>query len=137
MLRRRGAGAVLTATTAATVLLVDDSRAIRQQVGDALTTAGYGILEAEDGIQGLLRLREHRDIAIVICDVNMPNMNGLEMLSELKADPSNAALPVLMLTTEGKADLIQQAKRSGAKAWIVKPFKADQLVAAVRKIIGR
>ena len=122
---------------AAIVLVVDDSRAIRQQVGDALATAGYSILEAEDGVQGLLRISEQPDIAMVICDINMPHMNGLEMLAKLKADPSNAALPVLMLTTEGKADLIQQAKRSGAKGWIVKPFKVDQLVAAVRKIVGR
>jgi two-component system chemotaxis response regulator CheY len=122
---------------AATVLVVDDSRTIRQQVGEALATAGYSILEAEDGVQGLLRLSEQRDIAMVICDINMSPMNGLEMLAKLKADPSNATLPVLMLTTEGQADLIQQAKRSGAKGWIVKPFKIDQLVAAVRKIIGR
>jgi two-component system, chemotaxis family, chemotaxis protein CheY len=127
----------LTDAMAATVLVIDDSRAIRQQVGDALATAGYAILGAEDGIQGLLRLSEQRDIAMVICDINMPHMNGLEMLAKLKADPSNAALPVLMLTTEGKADMIQQAKRSGAKGWIVKPFKVDQLVAAVRKIIGK
>lgn len=122
---------------AATVLVIDDSRAIRQQVGDALSQAGYSILEAEDGVQGLSTLSAQRDIAMVICDINMPNMNGLEMLAKLKADPQNAALPVLMLTTEGKADLIQQAKRSGAKGWIVKPFKADQLVAAVRKIVGK
>jgi two-component system, chemotaxis family, chemotaxis protein CheY len=122
---------------AATVLVIDDSRAIRQQVGDALTQAGYSILEAEDGVQGLSTLSAQHDIAMVICDINMPHMNGLEMLAKLKADPQNAALPVLMLTTEGKADLIQQAKRSGAKGWIVKPFKADQLVAAVRKIVGK
>ncbi|HVV53237.1 MAG TPA: response regulator [Polyangia bacterium] len=120
----------------AKVLVVDDSRAIRQQVGSALAQAGYDILEAEDGLQGLNTIGAQRDISIVICDVNMPNMNGLEMLAKVKADPSNATLPVLMLTTEGKADLIQQAKRSGAKGWIVKPFKVDQLVAAVRKIVG-
>jgi len=72
----------------------------------------------------------------VICDVNMPNMNGLQMLEAVKADPANVALPVFMLTTESKADLLQQAKRCGAKGWIVKPFKPDQLVAAVRKVVG-
>ncbi len=121
----------------AKVLVVDDSRAIRQQVGTALAQAGYQVLEAEDGQQGLNTIGLQRDIAMVICDVNMPNMNGLEMLAAVKADSSNAALPIFMLTTEGKADLIQQAKRNGAKGWIVKPFKPDQLVAAVRKVVGQ
>jgi two-component system chemotaxis response regulator CheY len=120
----------------AKVLVVDDSRAIRQLIGTALLQAGYQVVEAEDGTQGLSTIGAQRDIAIVICDVNMPNMNGLEMLAAVKADAINAALPILMLTTEGKADLIQQAKRCGAKGWIVKPFKPDQLVAAVRKIVG-
>jgi two-component system, chemotaxis family, chemotaxis protein CheY len=123
-------------TMPAKILVVDDSRTIRHQVGTALSQAGYQIIEAEDGIQGLSTLDAQRDIALVICDVNMPNMGGLEMLARVKADPSHAALPVFMLTTEGKADLIHQAKRSGAKGWIVKPFKADQLVAVVRKTVG-
>jgi two-component system chemotaxis response regulator CheY len=121
----------------AKVLVVDDSRAIRQLVGTALLQAGYEVIEAEDGQQGLSTISRERDIAMVICDVNMPNMNGLEMLAAVKAEAINSALPVLMLTTEGKADLIQQAKRCGAKGWIVKPFKPDQLVAAVRKIVGQ
>jgi len=120
----------------AKVLVVDDSRAIRQQVGTALAQAGYQVVEAEDGVQGLSAISLQRDIAMVICDVNMPNMNGLQMLEAVKADPGNAALPVFMLTTESKADLLQQAKRCGAKGWIVKPFKPDQLVAAVRKVVG-
>jgi two-component system chemotaxis response regulator CheY len=120
----------------AKVLVVDDSRAIRQQVGTALAQAGYQVVEAEDGVQGLSAISLQRDIAMVICDVNMPNMNGLQMLEAVKADPANVALPVFMLTTESKADLLQQAKRCGAKGWIVKPFKPDQLVAAVRKVVG-
>ena len=120
----------------AKVLIVDDSRAIRQQIGAVLVQAGYLVVEAEDGVQGLSAIGLQRDIAMVICDVNMPNMNGLEMLAAVKAEPSNAALPIFMLTTEGKGDMIQQAKRSGAKGWIVKPFKPDQLVAAVRKVVG-
>lgn len=123
--------------TSAKVLVVDDSRTIRQLIVSALVQAGYQVVEAEDGREGLRAISQQRDIAMVICDVNMPNMNGLEMLAQVKADPSNAALPIFMLTTEGKAELIQQAKRSGAKGWIVKPFKPDQVVAAVRKVIGR
>jgi two-component system, chemotaxis family, chemotaxis protein CheY len=121
---------------AAKVLVVDDSRTIRQQVESTLSQAGYAVVEAEDGRQGLDALHAQRDIRMVICDVNMPHMDGLQMLATLKADASNADLPVLMLTSEGQASLIQQAKRSGAKGWIVKPFKPDHLVAAVRKIVG-
>jgi two-component system chemotaxis response regulator CheY len=120
----------------AKVLVVDDSRAIRQQIATALVRAGYQVREAEDGEEGLSAIGAERDISMVICDVNMPKMGGLEMLAAVKADPANAALPVFMLTTEGKADLIQQAKRSGAKGWIVKPFKPDQLLAVVRKTVG-
>src|SRR3954447_17043432 len=100
---------------AAKVLVIDDSRAIRQQLGQVLVQAGYDVVEAEDGLQGLSTIGAQRDIAVVICDVNMPNMNGLDMLSKVKADPSNAALPVFMLTTEARTDVIQIAKRSGAR----------------------
>jgi two-component system chemotaxis response regulator CheY len=120
----------------AKILIVDDSRTIRQQVILTLGQAGYQIIEAEDGVQGLDMIGAQTDIALVICDINMPNMNGIEMLTAVKADVRNAALPVLMLTTEARADLIQQAKRIGAKGWVVKPFKPDQLAAAVRKIVG-
>ena len=120
----------------AKVLVVDDSRAIRQQIVAVLLQAGYLVSEAEDGVQGLSAIGSDREISMVICDVNMPNMNGLEMLTAVKAEPINTALPVFMLTTEGRADLIQQAKRAGAKGWIVKPFKPDQLVAVVRKTVG-
>lgn len=120
----------------AKVLVVDDSRTIRQQVGSALTEAGYQVVEAENGAEGLAAVGAQRDIALVICDINMPKMNGLEMLAAVKNDASNAALPVVMLTTEGKTELIQQAKRNGAKGWLVKPFKPDQLVAVVRRIVG-
>lgn len=119
------------------ILIVDDSRTIRQQVGSVLTEAGYDVVEAEDGVQGLGAIGTQRDIALVICDINMPNMNGIEMLTTVKADAANAELPVVMLTTEGRADLIQQAKRIGAKGWVVKPFKSDQLVAAIRRIVGQ
>lgn len=119
----------------AKVLVVDDSQAIREQVAAALTPAGYQVLEAADGVQGLSAIGLQRDISLVICDINMPNMDGLSMLAAVKAEPGNAALPILMLTTEGSARLIQQAKQSGAKGWIVKPFKADMLVAVVKKTV--
>jgi two-component system, chemotaxis family, chemotaxis protein CheY len=118
------------------ILVVDDSSTVRQQVGLALQQAGYTTIEAADGAEGLQQLAKDRTIAMVICDVNMPRMNGLEMLESLKRDPQHLTLPVVMLTTEGHPDLLARAKKAGAKGWIVKPFKADLLVATVGKLSG-
>jgi two-component system chemotaxis response regulator CheY len=117
------------------VLIVDDSPSVRQQVGMALGQAGYGTIEAVDGMDGLAKVMSP-DVSMIICDVNMPRMNGLEMIEKVKADPKCASLPILMLTSEGQPALIERAKRAGAKGWIVKPFKADLLVAAVKKLIA-
>ncbi|MFW7377859.1 MAG: response regulator [Oligoflexus sp.] len=116
------------------IMIVDDSKTIRQQVSFTLTKGGYEVIEAEDGQDGIEKLKANADVAMVISDVNMPNMNGLEMVEKLKA--SGSTVPVIMLTTEGAADLIQRAKEAGAKGWLVKPFQPDQLVAAVSKIAG-
>jgi two-component system, chemotaxis family, chemotaxis protein CheY len=116
------------------VIVVDDSLTVRQQVGMALSQAGFEIVEAVDGQEGVEVVNRTTDAAMIICDVNMPRMNGLEMLETIKKDGKNANLPVLMLTTEGQPQLIERAKKSGAKGWIVKPFKADLLVAAVKKL---
>lgn len=116
------------------VLVVDDSRAVRQQVSMALQQAGFDTIEAGDGQEGLTALTCNRNIAMVVCDVNMPNMNGLEMVEAVKGKPENQTLPIVMLTTEGQPALIKRAKEAGAAGWIVKPFNAEQLVAAARKL---
>lgn len=116
------------------ILVVDDSAAVRQQVSLALSQAGFEVLEAEDGKIGADAIETDREIAMVICDVNMPNMNGIDMLTLVKSKPENDGLPILMLTTEGSPKLIKQAKEAGAKGWILKPFKAEQLVAAAQKL---
>jgi two-component system chemotaxis response regulator CheY len=117
------------------ILIVDDSATIRQQVGLALRQAGYTTAEAGDGVEGLTVLEEG-GFALVICDVNMPRMNGLEMLEAVKRNPNHSALPVVMLTTEGQPALVERAKKAGAKGWIVKPFKPELMIAAVRKLAG-
>jgi two-component system chemotaxis response regulator CheY len=120
----------------ARVLVVDDSVTVRQQVGTSLRQAGFDIVEAEDGAEGLEKINLDATIKMVICDVNMPRMNGLEMLEALQREGKRPGLPVVMLTTEGQTQLIERAKKAGAKGWIVKPFKAPQLVAAVQKMVG-
>lgn len=117
-----------------TVLVVDDSATARQQVRMVLSQAGYAVVEAVDGLDGALKIESASPIDCVICDVNMPRMNGLEMLARVKAQPAHAQLPIVMLTTEAQPTLIAQARDAGAKGWIVKPFKPEVLVAAVKKL---
>ncbi len=116
------------------VLVVDDSATVRQQVRAALGGGGFDVVEASDGTEGAETIGRLNDLAAVICDVNMPRMNGIEMLETVKRDPKHTALPIVMLTTEGQHELVQRAKAAGAKGWIVKPFKPDLLLAAIRKI---
>ena len=116
----------------ATILIVDDSLMVRQQVSRALSDAGFGVLEATDGADGLRKLAAAPETSLIVLDVNMPNMNGIEMLESLRATDSR--IPVVMLTTEGQPQLMQKAKSLGAKGWIIKPFKPEMLVAAVHKL---
>lgn len=117
------------------VLVVDDSSTIRQQVAFTLSQAGYDVLEAVDGEDGIRKLAANADVAMIVCDVNMPQMNGLDMLEKLRSGTA-AVPPVVMLTTEASVELITRAKALGAKGWMVKPFKGDMLVVAVKKIVG-
>ncbi len=116
------------------VIVVDDSRTARQQVRSALQGAGYEIVEAVDGNDGIVKLSENADASLVLCDVNMPNMNGIEMLESVKR--TGAGFTFVMLTTEAEPEIVRRAKASGAKGWIVKPFNSDLLLSAVRKLVG-
>jgi two-component system, chemotaxis family, chemotaxis protein CheY len=121
---------------AKTILVVDDSGTVRQQVSMALKQAGFETAQAADGREGLAMVDANRNISMVICDVNMPNMNGLEMVEKIKAKPENKSLPILMLTTEGQPSMIKRAKDAGAVGWIVKPFNASQLVQTAKHLTG-
>ena len=118
------------------ILIVDDSRTIRQQVEFTLTKGGFVVIEAENGKDGIEKLRANPDTAVVVSDVNMPEMGGLDMLEAINADPTMPHPPIIMLTTEGSTNLVDRAKKAGAKGWLVKPFKPEQLVAAVTKLAG-
>jgi two-component system chemotaxis response regulator CheY len=116
------------------VIVVDDSRTARLQVSSVLSEAGYEIIEAVDGQDGIRKVGSHTDANLVLCDVNMPHMTGLEMLQAIR--DKGWATPFVMLTTEAQPELVQQARERGAKGWIIKPFKPEHLLAAVRKLVG-
>ncbi len=115
------------------IIVIDDSDTVREQLSIVLTGAGYEIIEAEDGLQGANAIRENPNAALAICDVNMPKLSGLDMLELLKGQ-GNSGMPVLMLTTEGRPDLIERARAFGAKGWMVKPFKPTMLLVTVKKL---
>jgi len=115
-----------------TILVVDDSPTVRQLVGMTLTQAGFSFIEAVDGIDAIGKVTPA--ISMVLCDINMPRMNGLETIEKLRADARWATLPIVMLTTEGQPSMIERAKKAGAKGWIIKPFKPEMLVAVVQRL---
>jgi two-component system chemotaxis response regulator CheY len=118
------------------VMVLDDSETVRKQVGAALEGAGYAAIEAKDGLDGLAQLEADPQIAMVVLDVNMPRMGGLEMLDRMRKHETLAATPVLVLTTEADPSLIDRARSAGAKGWLVKPVKPDLLVKAVDRFLG-
>lgn len=116
------------------ILVVDDSGSVRNVVGIALRGAGYDVIEACDGVDAMSKL-DGRKVHLVISDVNMPNMDGLTLLKNVKAHPTYKFTPVMMLTTEAGEDKKNIGRTEGAKAWMVKPFKPEQIVAAVQKLV--
>lgn len=117
-----------------TILIVDDSASMRQVVSIALSGAGYEVLQADDGTSAL-KLLDGRKIHLIISDVNMPKMDGITLVKEVKKNNAYRFTPIIMLTTEGQEAKKQEGQRAGAKAWVVKPFKPDQMLAAVSKLV--
>jgi two-component system, chemotaxis family, chemotaxis protein CheY len=117
------------------ILAVDDSASMRQMVAFALTSAGFEVVEAEDGVVALEKAKKERFNAVV-ADVNMPNMDGITLIRHLRQLPDYRFTPLLMLTTEAGLDKKQEGKAAGATGWLVKPFNPEQLVATLRKVLG-
>ncbi|MES2960637.1 MAG: response regulator [Pseudomonadota bacterium] len=120
---------------AKTVLIVDDSSSLRTVVKMALVRAGYDVLEGGDGVEGLAALDKAAKVHLIVSDVNMPNMDGITFLTQVKQHPRHKFTPVVMLTTEGQDAMKEKGRAAGAKAWIVKPFNPPQLLDAVSKLI--
>ena len=118
-----------------TIMTVDDSASVRQMVSFTLKNAGYGVVEAGDGQEALDKLASS-SVNMVITDLNMPRIDGIELIRRLRANPSHKFMPIIMLTTESQASKKQEGKSAGATGWIVKPFKPEQLLAVVKKVLG-
>jgi len=115
------------------VLTVDDSRTMRDMLGFTLRGAGFDVVEADDGVKALSVLATTK-VDLIITDVNMPNMDGITLIRQVRARPGYASTPILILTTESGDDKKGQGKAAGATGWIVKPFAPDKLLAVVGKV---
>lgn len=119
----------------AKILAVDDSASMRQMVSFTLKGAGHDVIEASDGVEAL-NFAKGQGVDLVLSDVNMPNMDGIELCRNLRELPSYKFTPILMLTTESAGDKKMEGKSAGATGWIVKPFNPDQLLTTIKKVLG-
>lgn len=119
---------------AKTVMTVDDAATMRKMISLTLKGAGHMVLEAEDGQVALNALRD-RSVDLVITDVNMPNMNGIELTRQLRQLPNFRSTPIIILTTESDQTKKMEGKAAGATGWIIKPFNQEQLLAVVKKVL--
>jgi two-component system chemotaxis response regulator CheY len=120
---------------AKTILAVDDSASLRQMVAFTLKGAGYDVVEACDGVDGLNKAKG-KTVDLVLTDQNMPNMDGLTLIKSLRGLPAYKVAPILMLTTEAGDAMKAQGKAAGATGWLVKPFDPAKLLEVVKKVIG-
>jgi two-component system, chemotaxis family, chemotaxis protein CheY len=120
---------------AKTIMSVDDSASMRQMISFTLKGAGYDVVEAVDGRDALSKVTGN-PIHMVITDLNMPNLGGIDLIKELRRKPAYKFIPIVMLTTESQDSRKKEGKAAGATGWIVKPFKAEQLIAVVKRVLG-
>ncbi len=118
----------------AKVLVVDDSSTVRNEVSSYLSAQGIDVATAVDGVDGLAKIQRDSDLRLVLCDVNMPNMDGLTMVEKVKQSGKN--ISIIMLTTESNPNMKQRGKDAGVKGWIVKPFNGDAAIAGIKKMIS-
>lgn len=117
------------------IMTVDDSASVRQMVSFTLKEAGYDVIEAVDGQDALSKLNGVL-VHMVITDLNMPNLDGIGLIKGIRTNSAYKFVPIVMLTTESQDSKKQEGKTAGATGWIVKPFKPEQLLAVIRKVLG-
>jgi len=117
------------------ILIVDDASSIRSLISMTLKSSGYDVVEAIDGKDGLSKVKAEK-VDMIISDLNMPNMNGIEFITEVKKDAALKFIPIVMLTTESEESKKQDGQKAGAMAWIIKPVKPEILLATVKKVVG-
>jgi len=117
-----------------TILVVDDSASMRQVVSIALKSASFEVFEAGSGEEALAFL-DGRRVNLIISDVNMPGIDGITLVREVKKRPAYKFTPVMMLTTESQPEAIERGRQAGAKAWMIKPFKPDEMLTTISRII--
>jgi two-component system chemotaxis response regulator CheY len=120
---------------AKTILAIDDSASIRQMVAFTLKSSGYEVVDAVDGMDGLDKAKA-KSFNLILTDQNMPRMDGLTLIKNLRALPQYKTVPILMLTTESSDAMKQQGRAAGATGWLVKPFDPQKLIEVVKKVIG-
>lgn len=118
------------------ILTVDDSPSVRLTTNVALTSAGYLVTEAVDGLDALNKAKT-TDFDLIITDLNMPNMDGLEMIETLRRSPDHAGVPIIFLSTESDGQMKDRARAAGATGWMTKPFNVEQLIKITRKVLGK
>jgi len=117
------------------IMTADDSASVRQMVSFTLKQGGYDVVEAVDGQDALTKLQSVR-VDMLITDLNMPNLDGIGLIKGARALPACKFIPIVMLSTESQDTKKQEGKAAGATGWIVKPFKPEQLIAVVKKVLG-
>ena len=117
------------------ILVVDDSETVRQVLQLTLANAGFDVVEAEDGLEALDKLA-HNLVDMMITDLNMPNMDGLDLIKKVREDGTHRFTPIVMLTTESSAEKKLAGREAGASGWIVKPFRPEQLLKVVKLVLG-
>lgn len=121
----------------AKILIVDDSETLRVQLKNLLSSKGHTVVEGADGVRGLEMVKKNPDVSLIICDLNMPNMDGVTMCLKISEDATLNKIPIFMLTTEASNELKEKGKKAGVRAWINKPFDEVKLIAVIDKLFAK